>query len=34
MLNFEDIRHYQRMMRVLRETGEVMKELEKIKIGG
>jgi len=27
-LNFEDIRHYQKIIRVLKETGEVMKEID------
>jgi len=31
-LNFEDVQHYQKIIRVLKETGEVMKEIEKIKI--
>jgi len=31
-LNFEDIRHYQRMMRALKETEEMMKEIDKMVI--
>ena len=32
MLNFEDIRHYQKIISVLKETDEVMKQIEKITI--
>ena len=31
-LNFEDIRHYQKIIRVLKETGEVMREIDGVKI--
>ena len=33
-LNFDDIRHYQRMIVALKETEEIMKEIKKTKIGG
>ena len=31
-LNYEDIRHYQRVIRVLKETGEVMREVDEMLI--